>query len=337
MLALKREEILARGGIESLWHLSEIISLDVIGIRYDRITASEESDLQQLSHEERHESVWEQLAKTMMQGELPHTYTGRGGFRNEISPELLAETLNSRYIKAKGRTGVTISTDVSRKTFKILGELLSNRSLPDNESSPASSSSSGQRYEDGLLDFFKALDPRLRRQILDGFCEVSDEDSGSLSSVVSYMGPALLQETYATAQDYANAPPLLQGILRKLLPHLSDTFETVTPIDEVKKKLKTLLLEHDQEAYLPDNYYSDLKDVISNLNTGVSDLSGIKPLLSSIETLSVDTRSSELILQLVITDPGGGNPEALIENLTDMCVHFLEMGDYDQEIGRAHV
>jgi len=328
LLATKREDILAKGGIESLWNQAEISSIDAIGIRYDRFSGTDD---QYSGLSANQESVWEQLAKTVMQGESPVALSSMQAFRGEISPELLAEILNSRYIKGKDRSSSGLTTSLPRNTVKLMRDVMyNNKGHQQSSDYGGGSGSTAPSYQDGLLDFLRALDPRLRRQILDGFCEVGDDESSLVDEVVTSVGPALLQETYATAEEYSKAPPLLQGILRKLFPHSSEFFETVTPLEEVRKKVKTLLIEHDQESYLPEEYFTDLTSIISDIPLILLDKSEISALLKTIEPASIETRSSDIILQLVIRDTEGGNTEKLIENLTDMCVHFLELGDYEQ-------
>ncbi len=329
LFTFKREDILGRGGIVALWQEAGVTSIDVIGIRYDRFSGTEESSINDTDLPEFEGNLWEQLVRAMSIGESDLDLVGLGSFKGEMSPELLAETLNSRYISNKTRVSGKLSSTVSKNTLKVMREILS-REHEQLDDITGNSRRMETTYQDGLLSFFKALDPTLRRKILDGFCEVSSDSSSDVEDIMSTIGPALLQETYATAQEYASAPTLLKGILRKLLPHSSDFFETVTPFEEAKQKIKSLLVEHEQEAYIPEEYFNDLQDVMSDMAFKPLAKQDLQTFMKTLQPSAIETRSSEIILQLVITDPGGGNSEQLIKNLTEMCVSFLELGDYDQ-------
>lgn len=181
-----------------------------------------------------------------------------------------------------------------------------------------------------LLAFIAALDPGLRRQILNGFCETGETDEGAAAELFRYLGPALMQETYASAEEYAAAPVLLQGILKKMLPHLVETYETDASDDELRSKMQTLLQEHQLEAYMPDSYLQGLMDALSSGAIRQLESADIANLMQTISPQSVDSRGSEIILQLVLADPTGESAQELISNLAEMCGHFLELGDYGQ-------
>jgi len=186
-------------------------------------------------------------------------------------------------------------------------------------------------HQSGLLAFIAALDPILRRHILDGFCETGDDaDSSAAEMFFRQLGPAMLQETYATAEEYSAAPSMLQGILRKLLPHMTGTYETATPQDEIREKVRTLLEEHRQEAFVPDEYLLELNDLLAENLPSQIENNELRFLLSSLAPSVIEIRGSEIIMQLVLTDPDGENAQELIQNLADMCGYFLELGDYDQ-------
>ena len=145
-----------------------------------------------------------------------------------------------------------------------------------------------------------------------------------------FRSATVLQETYASADEYAAAPELLQGILRKLLPHLMDSYHTTTRDDEVRDRMQTLLQEHQREAYMPDAYMQGLLDSLNSGALKQLDTTELASLLTTLSPAFINSRGSEIILQLVIADPTSETAQELIQNLADLCGHFLELGDYGQ-------
>ncbi len=332
LMNLKRDEILAAGGFEKIWEAFGITFLEVRGVRYDRFSGTEEAiitaDRQDPGTADA-ESLWARFVRLMMQGEVGLSSADAGG---DVRPEVLAATLNTRFSQLMG-TGSGQSSSAVRKSFDVMREMLAGTAdaeyLSDLPAIPASSPAPAQQAE--LHAFIRALDPNLRRHILDGFCETGiDAGDAASEKLFRALGPALLQETYATAEEYSAAPPLLQGILRKLLPHMTYPYKTATPRDEIRDKVRTLLQEHRQEAYIPDEYLLGLEDLLAENPLPQIEKNGLQEVLSSVEPAAVGIRSSEIIMQLVLTDPDGENTGELIGNLADMCGYFLQMGDYGQ-------
>lgn len=337
LLTMKREDILSEGGVESLWSAAEITAVEIRGIRYDRFSGTEESALDggNDTNPQQTGSLWERFVRLMMQGEV-----GLGGSdaAGDVRPEVLAAALNARFAQRLG-TGSGLSASGIRKAGELMQQMVADQIVPiasgqdhatsgghDKDASKPTSAVSA-----GLQAFIAALDPTLRRHILDGFCETaSDADDNVTEELFRYLGPTMLQDTYATAEEYSAAPPLLQGILRRLLPHLSDTYDTATPQDEVREKVRTLIQEHRHETYVPDDYLLALQDLLAETPLPAIDRNALQPLINTLHPTSIESRSSEIIMQLVVTDPDGENIPELIQNLADMCGYFLELGDYGQ-------
>lgn len=336
LMTTKRDEILAAGGIEKLWNEAGITFMTVHNVRYDRFSGTEETTIDASSNGDRNSeatgSLWERFVRRMIQGDVSLYGSGAAG---DIRPEALAAALNSRYTKRTGQGGGFSST-VVRNSLEVIREILNAATVTaDTDESSAASvkrfpvpESSAQKE---ILAFISALDPTLRRQILDGFYEIGGDSELVAADLLFWqLRPAMLQETYATAEEYSTAPPLLQGILRKLLPHMTGTYETATPHDEIRNKVRTLLLEHRQEIYIPDEYLSELQDLLAENSPQPVEMNEIQLLFSGLDPSAVEIHSSEIIMQLVLSDPDGENSQELIQNLTDTCGYFLQLGDYDQ-------
>jgi hypothetical protein len=339
ILALKREEVFAKGGIEKLWQESGIAALEVRAIRYDRFSGTEE---QQLTNEPEKEqgSLWQQFVLLMMQGEVGLSGTDAHG---EVRPEVLAATLNAYFARRMG-VGSGLSVNTLRSATAMMKHVLAFSGEDGGGSGSGYSvtglGSGGEDWSDISLEipvikadlaaFITALDPVLRRQILNGFCEIASDEASTATELFRSLGPDIMEETYAAAEEYAAAPQLLQEILKKLLPHLVDSHESSAPDDEIREKMQTLLQEHQREAYMPDGYMQGLLDALNSDSIKAIEPDIVAELLSTLSPQFIDRRGSEIILQLVVADPTGQDAQDLIKSLADLCGHFLELGDYGQ-------
>ena len=336
LLSLKREDVLAQGGIEKLWQGAGITALEIRAIRYDRFSGTEEERLSSESDQE-HGSLWEQFVLLMTKGEVGLAGTDAQG---EIRPEVLAASLNAHFARRLG-SGSGLSNNTLRRATAIIQQAIAVSDTGDT----GAARDVGYTEEAGdwselnetaavvkadLVAFIAALDPLLRRQILNGFCETGAADASTADELFRYLGATVLQETYASADEYAAAPELLQGILRKLLPHLMDSYHTTTRDDEVRDRMQTLLQEHQREAYMPDAYMQGLLDSLNSGALKQLDTTELASLLTTLSPAFINSRGSEIILQLVIADPTSETAQELIQNLADLCGHFLELGDYGQ-------
>lgn len=336
LMTMKREDVLAAGGLEKLWEASAITFLEMRVIRYDRFSGTEESVITAGSRVigiADEGSVWERFVRLMMQGELGLSSTDAAG---DVRPEALAAALNASFSQRMG-TGSGLSSNTIRNSLDMMRQILTAEAVP---AVSGNSQADGSDMHDapaisvqqaGLFAFIAALDPALRRQIINGFYETGyDSDQSVAETLFRRLGPAMLQETYTKAEEYSTAPPLLQGILRKLLPHMTGIYKTATPQDEIRDKVRTLLEEHRQEAYIPDEYLLELQDLLAVDPLLQIEQNELDELLATVGEAAVEIRSSEIIMQLVLADPAGENAGDLIQNLTDMCGSFLSLGDYDQ-------
>jgi len=339
ILALKREEVFAQGGVDKIWHEAGITALEVRAIRYDRFSGTEE---QQLNNEpaQPEGSLWEQFVLMLMQGEVGLSVTDA---RGDVRPEVLAAALNAYFSKRMG-AGSGLSTNTLRSTTTIIQKVLTSSCRDEGSANTGSFEKESCDVEEDwsefaqdmpviksdLTAFITALDPVLRRQILNGFCETGPSDEKSAAELFRYLGPGILQESYATADEYASAPQMLQKILKKMLPHLVNSYETNASDDEIRDKMQTLLQEHQLEAYMPDGYMQGLLDALESGAIRAIEPAELDGLFNTLSLQFIDRRGSEIILQLVVADPAGEGTQELIQSLSDLCGHFLELGDYGQ-------
>ncbi len=328
LLVMKREEIFSQGGIEQLWHEAGISSLQIKAIRYDRFSGTE---LEELDGEfaQGTGSLWERFTRLLSKSELGLGDNEQG----ELAPELLAARLNAHFSHRSG-----VGSGLSAATLRTFSALVQHSfgaaegaDSGGDGTGTAVEGEAGSEWSDQKVElhaFIAALAPELRRQILNGFCETAYLDAHVSQELFRFLGSKLLQDTYATAEQYAAAPPLLQELLRTLLPHLTRSFEASDEDDEVRAKMQTLLQEHANEAYMPDGYIQGLVDALRNGSVKQLAPEELQPLLQTLTPHFIDSRSSELILQLVFSDPAGTTAQELITNLANMCGHFLELGDY---------
>lgn len=325
VLVLRREDVLAAGGIESIWQQTGCSSLALRGIRYDRFSGTEET---QLTEESDSSPLWERFVRILMQGQVGLAGQEQTG---ETRPEVLAATLNALFAQRLG-AGSGLSMNLIRDSLTAMQAIVSNKgpTTTGENRSPGRSPYPVTDDQAGLAAFIAALDPALRRQLLDGFCETGTDDPSAAEELFRHLGPGMLQETYASAEQYAAAPELLKGILRRLAPHMTTAYETSSEEEEVRDKVRVLLQEHRQETYIPDDYMSGLQDLMNSTQLQQIHPAIVREALGTLDATAIESRASEIILQLVVTDPEGEDSEELIKNLSDMCGYFLELGDYGQ-------
>jgi len=324
VLSLKREEILTAGGIETVWQQAGSNAIELRGIRYDRLSGTEEVQL--MEDDRDNGSLWNRFAQLLMQGQVGlagQEYTG------ETSPEVLAATLNALFTQRMG-VGSGLAFNQLRDVLSTMQNIVNTKSSAAREAASDLPTYPVTGDQAGLAAFVAALDPALRRQILDGFCEIGTSDSSAMEAFFRHLGPGILQETYATAEQFATAPELLKGILRKLVPQMTISYETSSEEEEIRDKVRVLLQEHRQEIYIPDDYLDGLQDLLSGTPLQQLAPSVLREELATLDVSAIECRASEIILQLVVTDPEGEDLEQLIHNLSDMCGYFLELGDYGQ-------
>jgi hypothetical protein len=324
ILALKREEILASGGIEAVWQQTGSSAIELRGIRYDRFSGTEELKL--TGDDADSGSLWQRFVQLLMQGQVGLAGQEHTG---ETRPEVLAATLNALFTQRMG-VGSGLAFNQIRDALSTMQAIVNAKGTvaPDTASDVSPYPATGDQA--GLAAFVAALDPALRRQILDGFCEIGSGDATAMESFFRHLGPGLLQETYATAEQFTAAPELLKGILRKLVPQMTTSYETSSEEEEIRDKVRVLLQEHRQETYIPDDYLDGLQDLLSGTPLRQLTPDILQEEFQTLAVSAIECRASEIILQLVVTDPEGEDLEQLIHNLSDMCGYFLELGDYAQ-------
>lgn len=327
VLALKREDILVSGGIDAVWQQTGSSAIELRGIRYDRFSGTEELEL--TADDADSDSLWQRFAQLLMQGQVGLAGQGHNG---ETRPEVLAATLNALFAQRMG-VGSGLAFHQIRDALSTMQTIVNAKGPATAESAISTSGISPYPVtgdQVGLAAFVAALDPALRRQILDGFCEIGLGDAPTMEVFFRHLGPGILQETYASAEQFAAAPELLKGILRKLVPQMTVTYETSSEEEEMRDKVRVLLQEHRQETYIPDDYQDRLRDVLSDTPLRQFSPTVLHEELSTLDASSIEWRASEIILQLVVTGTEGEDLDELIRNLSDMCGYFLELGDYGQ-------
>lgn len=330
LLSLKREEILARGGISQLWQTAGISSLEIRAIQYDRFSVSEASSLAKVAHDPvSRESLWNRFVRQLLQGEVGLAALDLQG---DVRPEVLAAALNAHFSRRTG-VGSGLSSGALHGAATGIQQLYAatGAGAAAVQADTTEAGIDHQVIRADLAAFLTALDPVLRRQVINGFCDTG-QDTHLIQELFDSLGTVLLQKTYATAREYASAPPVLQQILKALLPHISNCQTTDSSHDDATahERMSKLLQEHQAEAYMPDGYIQDLRVALQPGLLQQIRLEDCSGLLETLAPQFIDGRSSEIIMQLVIVDPEGEDTDQLINNLTDLCGHFLALGDYGQ-------
>ncbi len=313
LLVRKREEVFEAGGIEKLWQAAAITSIEVRAIRYDLF--AETIDDEQVDPEDG--SMLSRLVRKLIKGDLANTITG---------PEQLAASLNARF---RGRILDLESTSNHvcvwlDQVFDASGAAGTGVFSFDDFNAAVSEELSE------LTIFINSLDPPLVRQFLGWYSDSEEARFATVSAILRSLDEDKLLAIYGGADEFSAAPPLLQGILIKLLPNMAEIQESITMRKIACDKMSVLLQEHRHEVFIPTDYNTGLLETLQLAHQPTLNQEELNSLMGSLKLQAIDARSSEVILQLVINNPDGDAAKLLLKNLSDTCGQLLELGEYGQ-------
>lgn len=320
LLAERREQIRARGGIENCMSDSGISHILVTKIDYDAFHATE----QPLTRNDSDDSaspgtLWETLVNSLMEGGP----TGSGSpapHPDQVDPAELAEILNTRFRENSGE-------ELESFTGKIEEYLqfLSKNALWNRQSESLSK----------LSDLISRLKPELRRQLLEtAFLSLATKGKSPTAPPTGPLDEAVLKILGDINANNAQLPTLLLDLMRKLSEPVPD--EEVTsgkntrdiPIDpEMEEKLKTIFREERREEFVPTPYLETLKTIIfsrTSEDNGQEDMLDLKTIL---ENQSVESSVSSIIVES-FKFASDELKDTMRLNLLDICHHFLDTGDF---------
>lgn len=313
ILALKREEIAAQGGIETVWNKAHLSALGIHAIRYDLFSATE-CDI--LNDSSAVKGLWERFARGLINGTLGHRLFGDGGY----DPEQLAQMLNKRYREE----GADFAAD--------LVDLLK----PEYSEEPHGSRWSKVPYEQ-IAIFAAHLNPDLRRHFISASFDIRTiEGNPVVENIIGCMSPGKALETLEEFErSKADVPEAIVRLLERLAgrPDTSRRPETVLlpQEDPLEIKMRLILSEHGiVEQLSPDGQHTPPQaPVLPEAPPGTA-LNEQKMLLNTLEPMMVENRIGEIILCLAASGNDLQTTENLAQNLAEMCRFLLQTGDYHQ-------
>lgn len=315
LLGLKREEVHKHGGIENLWLKARIATLSVRPVRYDLFTATDENTIVAEARPDREGTLWERFAR--------HVQNSAGGEESEESfdPELVAAILNGQQdhrLRADSSADVDMLADLARH----LGSA--------HAGDPADESSMGK-----LGTLVSRLNPELRRQFLNSSFSGSNQSQAAQALVANLSTDTVLEILEDVNAKRTSMPPVIMGMLQRLAEqgdqHRPSVGEGgIGAHDPDVEKIRTLFSEHVTEDFTPDEYQQKLNRIMATATLPRLQDETVDELMETLQPHFVESRISEIILQVVMAEPGDDGVNSLAAYMGDLCGYFLETGEYEK-------
>ncbi len=317
ILGLKREQIHQHGGIEQVWGKAHIVSLKIRPIRYDLFLAADEETLSTDHNKISGEGLWDRFARELTLSDMPQGTDDNAS----LDPEILAQLLNRKY------AGGDISESDVRETIAAFF-------APKNDDLSSETNDDSSHMK--LATFIKNLTPELSRQFIDSsFGSKSQDRQTATEQVLANLTDNSIFETLEEInQERLNLSPVVFGLLQRLGQNVStpqNIDEEVSKDIELSNKMKTILLEHSSEEFVPDDYQKKLNHIIASNQIPSLNIEMVPDLLATLENRSIENSIGLILMNLIYE--GVETPEErdlLLINLSDMFSFFLQTGDYCQ-------
>jgi len=357
ILCLKREEVLDRGGIATLWKKTAISSLEMQPIRYDLFNVVDTSSMpsQHLQRDSR--CLWERFARALIQNTFAATDVAGGdgcgvvldataspGFggasdstgdilvtEDEIDPRLLASILNRQL--GEGNAPAEDGSPESDFDAICSGAMASFRVL--SQSADGSQAEPAVPYEK-LARFISALDPDLRRRFLSSSFDVSTISGGSMAEeIIPRLSLEAIAETLEDVrQNRFVGQSSIMGILGKMGANVpkqhSPSQVKSDELIEMQRKIRSIFRERSSEEFVPEGYRKKLDRIIGSGNDGGIDHDEMSELMETLDGHFIENQISEIIVRIMLIDPDPRQISQLVNNLSEIFYYLLSTGDYCQ-------
>ena len=360
ILCLKREDLIARGGIMVLWEQSGIVSLEVKPVRYDLFNVVDSDSTPHAPHSGG--SLWEHFASALIRT--------TGGMGNGVAQLAGQDTASPDGFK-RGIDGVSrfVSGDIAVSDDEIDPRLLAsilNRQLgagaPDMDNGYATHQdleTTGSSVKSALEDvaqnsvsdsrqteasyrklalFVSSLDPELRRRFLSDSFDIASISGLSLGEEIA---PHLSLEAVAETLDdirrnrfspHSSVTGLLTRLAGNIAPGQRQTGANPVENQRIQQKIRSIFREHSLEEFVPESYQKKLDRIINRELDHRDDPAELPDLFETFDQHYIENQISDIIVRIMISDDDPEQISLLSRNLLDLFHYMLSTGDYEQLI-----
>jgi hypothetical protein len=320
VLALKREEILDRGGITAVWSESGSTTISIVAIQYELFTVTEEPEITADTPVMVQALLWEQFLRGLTSGRIDPAGKESPDLQE---PKMVAEILNSEFSGLGPQRQVPYLELVSQ--YIRLSEQESLYS--------ANSMIPYQR----IAAVIERLSPELRRQFLSVSLDLRKSDG---EPFVMNIAPHLSTETVLSALEATEngnlaIPPQVMGLLQKLggVSGCGSVRQAVHHGEgEDAARIKTLFREHAIEEYVPADYLEKLNEIMDLDELQGVDLEGSGADLHDLDPCAVEGAVGNTLIYFIKYGIAGEDDNFLEEVLGELFGRYLRTGEYDSAV-----
>lgn len=325
------ETVLDRGGVIRQLNVAGIVNIQVNEVDYSSFRITEEDEIiapGNIVIEHEAEALWNRFVEGLMQGNLDSggkgiTSTGR------IDPERLAVFINQRVSQLANSTESSYDAAITSFMRKMDRDGLASRY--DAESIRK------------LGEFVKNLTPELRRQFLQ--CSFDSLQGGDTTKkLLSQFPDEVILDALNDVNDKGSH--LSQGVVNLLQiiartgNKTGQTQKTAAvsglTSEELSQKLKNIFREDEPSRYITDSYSTTLKTIASIERFSVLAADETQALSEQIRSLPIESKVSDVILQIMDAELESEDAQVLQDNLMDLCEVFLNTGDF-RSLAKVHM
>lgn len=281
----KRENVFANGGPEQVWSSFKTDKILIQGIDYDKLITSEKNnDI---------ESIFNHILNNNMDS------YGIIENNSELSPEKLASILNKNF--EKGIDTQKLCCDIAQTW-----------------------SSESDFFNDSVVAFISALNPKLRILILDeSFSLMSlEETKATLKTISNKKAYNFFSEI---SQEGERIPEKLKDILDKIETIHKNEIKLE---EEEKENFKNLFKEHTYEISNPESYQKDLEEIKNNLVNTTIKIE--QTILDKFSTPYIDKICENIYIELASEHIRVEDIDFVVNNLKEIIRNYLVLGKYEE-------
>jgi HEAT repeat protein len=317
ILTVKREQIIALGGIESVFRESGLPNLWIREIRYDDFHVTEDISSDDATDGSSPFSLWESFVLELLRDALPSSRMPQVQ-DTAVGPEFLLAVIQGQLqhdqLRGMERLAIFLRKEAHRGS-------LTNRERESFEK---------------IIDFINNLPPELRRHFFERVLHALEGDADPALEILLHLSTeAILEAVQLCEENDVAPPPLLLGVVEKLSEctrvDQGDAWrshgEESDPVDGPQRKLDVIFRETTGEEFIPVDYLHALKKLIATRNIPAPEEEDLLELKQTLSSDCVEIAVSDIILDS-FPFASGEQLEALKRTMLDYSAYFLEIGDY---------